>query len=103
MRLAAADVIGADDEQAGVFALCAGIWLQRDRVITGDLAKLRGKIRDQLGVALGLVRRHEGVDVGELRPGMGIISAVALSFIVQEPSGIMLRSRARSRSESRRI
>src|SRR5215475_10999904 len=63
------DGIGADDEQAGIFALCAGIWLQRDRIIAGDLAKLRGKIRKQLGIALGLVRRHEGMDVGEFRPG----------------------------------
>ena len=40
-----AGVIGADGEQAGVFALCAGVWLQRERVITRDLAELRGKIR----------------------------------------------------------
>ena len=33
---------------------------------------------------------------------IGSISAAALSFIVQEPSGIIVRSRARSRSESRR-
>ena len=31
------------------------------------------------------------------------ISAVALSFIVQEPSGIIVRSRARSMSDSRRM
>ena len=43
--------------------------LQRDRIIAGDLAKLRGQIRNQLGIALGLVRRHEGMDVGEFRPG----------------------------------
>jgi hypothetical protein len=33
---------------------------------------------------------------------MGIISAAAFSFIVQDPSGIMLRSRATSRSWRRR-
>ena len=32
----------------------------------------------------------------------GSISVVELSFIVHEPSGIMPRSRAKSRSESRR-
>ncbi len=34
---------------------------------------------------------------------MASISAVAFSFMVQEPSGIMVRSRARSRSESLRM
>jgi hypothetical protein len=34
---------------------------------------------------------------------MGIISLVAFSFIVQLPSGIMLRSSARSLSESARM
>jgi hypothetical protein len=34
---------------------------------------------------------------------MGIISLVALSFMVQLPSGIMLRSSARSLSESMRM
>ena len=32
-----------------------------------------------------------------------IISAVAFSFIVQDPSGIIARSSARSRSASRRM
>ena len=38
------------------------------------------------------------------KPGqeIGSISAVALSFIVHEPSGIMARSRATSRSASSR-
>jgi hypothetical protein len=34
---------------------------------------------------------------------IGIISLVALSFIVQLPSGIIVRSSARSRSESVRM
>ena len=34
---------------------------------------------------------------------MGIISLVALSFMVQEPSGIMLRSSAKSLSLKLRI
>jgi hypothetical protein len=33
----------------------------------------------------------------------GIISAAAFSFIVQDPSGIIARSSARSRSASRRM
>jgi hypothetical protein len=33
----------------------------------------------------------------------GIISTEALSFIVQDPSGIIARSSARSRSDSRRM
>ena len=34
---------------------------------------------------------------------IGIISTVALSFIVQDPSGIIALSSARSRSASRRM
>ena len=34
---------------------------------------------------------------------MASISAVAFSFMVHDPSGIMVRSRARSRSERRRM
>ena len=39
MRLAARGVIAADREQPGIFALRAGIRLQRDRVIAGDVAQ----------------------------------------------------------------
>ena len=39
MRLAARGMIGADREQPGIFALRAGIRLQRDRVIAGDVAQ----------------------------------------------------------------
>ena len=39
MRLAAAAMIAADGQQAGIFALRAGIRLQRNRVIAGDLAQ----------------------------------------------------------------
>ena len=44
---------------------------------------------------LTLVARQQGV--------IGIISAAAFSFMVQDPSGIIARSSARSRSDRRRI
>jgi hypothetical protein len=39
MRLAARGVIAADRQQPGIFALRAGIRLQRDRGIAGDVAQ----------------------------------------------------------------
>jgi hypothetical protein len=42
------------------------------------------------------------MELANSRHVTGIISAVALSFIVHEPSGIIARSSAMSRSASRR-
>ncbi len=55
-------------------------------------------------VALGLIcRARTDADSANARQVSGIISDVALSFIVQEPSGIIARSSARSRSLSLRM
>ncbi len=69
MALAARAVVGADRQQAGVFALRAGVRLQADRVIAGALHQHRFQTVDQFLVAGGLVGRGQRVDVGELRPG----------------------------------
>ena len=59
------------------------------------------QVADQLGVAHGLLGRRERVQVGESGQVIGIISAAAFSFIVHDPSGIMLRFSATSLSSSR--
>ena len=69
MRLAARGVIGADREQPGIFALRAGIRLQRDRVIAGDVAQPLLEPREQRVIALGLLGGRERMQVAELRPG----------------------------------
>ena len=67
--LAVADVIGADDEQAGIFALCAGIRLQRDRVIAGDLAEPGLQLFEHLVITGRLGGRRERMQAAEFRPG----------------------------------
>ena len=100
MTLAARAVIAADREKAGIFALRAGIRLQGDRVIAGDLAQpVACQVLEQLVIALRLIGRRERMQIAPNSGQVtGIISAVALSFMVQEPSGIIARSSARSRS-----
>ena len=95
-------VVVADREQAGELALRAGVGLQRHRVVAGDLGQPALQVVEQLQVAGELVGRRERVHVGEAGQVIGSISVVALSFIVQEPSGIMPRSSAKSRSARRR-
>ena len=56
----------------------------------------------QLQIALALLGRRKRVQVAELGQVTGIISLAALSFMVHEPSGIMVRSSARSLSASLR-
>ena len=68
-------------------------WIET-RVVAGHLGEPALELVDQLGVARGVLGRRERVQVGEARQQIGSISAVALSFIVQEPSGIMPRSSA---------
>jgi len=97
--LAARTVPGAYHQQAGELALRAGVGLQRYRRITGDGAQhARGS--DQFAIAGGLCRRRERMDAREFGPGNRHHPLVALSFMVQEPSGIIVRSSARSRSAS---
>ena len=101
--LAARRVVAADREQAGELALGAGVGLEGDRGVAGDLGELRLQRGDELRVALRSGRRGANGWM-EAKPGqeMASISAVALSFMVQEPSGIIVRSSARSWSESLR-
>jgi len=104
MRLAARRMIGADREQSGIFALRAGIRLQRDRVITCHVAQPLLQPLEHRVIAAGLIGGRERMQAAELGPGQrAIISVVAFSFMVQEPSGIIARSSARSRSLSLRM
>ncbi len=70
--LAAVAVVGPDGEQPGQLALGAGVRLQRHRRVPGDLGQPGAEFGDQPGVAAGLVRRGERVQVRELRPGDGL-------------------------------
>ena len=60
-------MIRADRQQAGIFALRAGVRLQRDRGIAGDRAQPVAQALDQFGVALRLVGWRERMDLGEAR------------------------------------
>ena len=101
--VAARRVVRADREQARELALRAGVRLQRHRVVAGDLGEPALEVVEQLA---GSPAAWSSGANGWMRPNsghvIGIISAVALSFIVHEPSGIIVRSSARSRSASRR-
>ena len=101
VRIATAPVVCANRKQASILALRSGVGLQRDGVIAGD-PKARLQISDQLRITGSLLARRKRMQ--RAKPGQvtGVISEVALSFMVQEPSGIMVRSSARSRSASRR-
>ena len=67
MALAARRVIAADGEQARIFALAAGIGLQRDRVEAGDLGQHRLEFLEELLIALRLFERREGMQHREIR------------------------------------
>ena len=69
LTLAAARVIGTDGQEAGVLALGAGVGLQGDGVIAGGGAEHGLQLGGELGIALGLVGRGEGMDTAEFRPG----------------------------------
>ena len=69
VRLAARGVIAADREQAGIFALRAGIRLQRDRLIACDVAQPFFKPREQRLIAGRLFERYERMQAAERRPG----------------------------------
>ena len=101
-RVAARVVPGADRQQPGVLALRAGVRLQRDGGEAGDLREPALELREQLVVARA--PGPSGAN-GCSRPNSGhvtgIISDVALSFIVHEPSGIIDCASERSRASSR--
>ena len=98
--LAAAGMVVTDGQQPGVLALRSGVGLQRDCVVAGDTGEPILQVGDQLAQAGRVLRRRER----GRRPNSGqvidSISAAALSFMVQEPNGIMVRSSARSLSAS---
>jgi hypothetical protein len=94
-------VVGLDDQQAGVFALAAGIGLQADAGVARGLAQPGAQLLRPARIALQLVGGANGWTLANSGQVMGIISLVALSFMVQLPSGIMLRSSARSLSDRR--
>ena len=55
LRLPTGGVIGADDEQTCIFALAAGVGLQRHGVEAGDLGEPGLQVVEQLAVAAGLL------------------------------------------------
>ena len=61
-------VVGVDREQAGELTLRAGVRLQRDVVVAGDLAQPALEVGDELADALVLVGGRERVQVSELGP-----------------------------------
>ena len=99
LEVAAAAVVRADREQPRVLALRARVRLQRHRVVAGDLAQPLLEIGEQLrgSRAPGRAGANGWIDANSGHV-IGTISVVALSFIVHEPSGIIVRSSARSRS-----
>ena len=66
--LAARGVVATDGEQARVLALRAGVGLEADRVVAGDVRLHRFQRIDQLAIALGLFGRRQRMDVREFRP-----------------------------------
>ena len=102
VRVAARAMLGADHEQPGILALRAGVRLQRHRGEPGDLGQLVLELLEHAGRSPPPGRAGANgcsrLNSGQLT---GIISVVALSFIVQEPSGIMALVSDRSRASSR--
>ena len=95
-------MVGPDHQQARVFALRAGVRLQRHRGEAGDLAEVRLEPPEQFGIAGGLRPRRERMHAPNSGQLTGIISAVALSFMVQMPSGIIADVSERSFASSPR-
>ena len=58
-------VVAADGQQPGELALRAGVGLDRDPVVAGDLGQPALELVDELAVAGGVLGRREGVQVGE--------------------------------------
>ena len=94
-RVAVRPVVAADRQQPGELALRAGVGLDRDPVVAGDLGEPALELLDERD---GSPRRPRPARTGAGRRSpasvTGSISVVALSFIVHEPSGIMPRSSA---------
>jgi hypothetical protein len=69
MPLAAACVPCTNDEKSRVFALRAGIRLDRDRGVAGCAREALLEVGDHVAVAGGLVGGRERMQVGEFAPG----------------------------------
>lgn len=48
------------------------VWLEGDFVIARHLAEVLLQLSEKFLVALSLIQRHKGVDVGKLPPGDGL-------------------------------
>ena len=101
VRIAARTVVATDREQAGILALRAGVRLERNSGETGDLRQPAFEQAEHFAVALALVGGHERMQRGNFGQLSGIISDVAFSFMVQEPSAIIDSLSARSFDSSR--
>lgn len=92
--VAVREVVAADREQARELALAARVRLEADGVVARDVGEPGLQLEDELEVALDVVRRGEGWMAWNSGQVTASISVAALSFMVQEPSGIMPRSSA---------
>ena len=68
LTLATRLVVGSDDEEAGVFALGAGVGLERHRGKAGDFAEPGFKVLEKLGVTARLGGGRERMQFAELGP-----------------------------------
>ena len=65
-------MVAANRHETGKFALAAGVWLKRNRVVAGDFAEPSGELVDHLQIAASVVGWSERVNVAELWPGDGL-------------------------------
>ena len=102
LLVAAGAVVAADRQQAGELALRAGVGLHAHRGVAGDLGQPGAQLVDQLRRSRGPARPgRRGAGPANSGQVIAAISVAALSFIVHEPSGIIVRSSARSLSDER--
>ena len=101
VRFPSMPVISPYRHEPGILALRAGIRLERHRGKSGDLGQGLFKPAEQLLVSLCLIGGANGWMPDKSGQVTGSISAVALSFIVQDPSGIMECTRDKSFACSR--
>ncbi len=64
-------VVGADDEQTGIFPTGAAIGLQATGGEAGDFRQIPLQFAEQLLIALGLSDRREGMQIGKFSPANG--------------------------------
>ena len=69
MPFITAFVIMTNRQQASIFALCAGVRLHANGVITGQFYQPLGKLADHLVITFCLFWRTERVQFGKFRPG----------------------------------